>query len=400
MKKSVFSFLMMAASVVFAAEVVNIDESALAEDENLSFVSRRDSIPEDALDGTSDTYFEGYIQALVDMHFYEYKVVVLVKERTVWLANMPKNSLLKKSIVSFVKDVPGVDEVNIVDGVPPKEVEKLEKYVNRPQLKGIWFPQSTDLYPPMLANPRAVLYSIEYRWKDDIVGDNAVQVSLGDDFPFYRWLGVWPWGGDLQIGIEACAWSVFDMDPKPEITKGTALVNTDFYVGIPLVYAVNQWAHRFRIYHISSHLGDEFLVNHPGYDRLNPSYEAIDYFISYQGTHAFRVYLGPGFILHSDNSFPMKRLYVEYGGEVRFLGHKMLSQRLYGTFFAAVFFTNWQFRNWDLDGTYMIGYEWSKLQGIGRKARIVASYHHGFSEEGQFAKDRTSYGTCGLTYGF
>lgn len=399
MKKGIISFLVMVASVGFTATAVKCEETA--ENEGyLSYISRKDSIPEDSFYESTDAYFEGYVQALVDMHFYEYKVVVLVKEHNVWLANVPKNALLVKSIVSFVKDVPGVEEVNVIDGVPPKDIEKREKYVNRPVIDGIWFPQGTDLYPPMLANPRAVVYSLGYRWDDHVTADKVAQISLGDDFPFYRWLDVLPWHGDLQVGIETCIWSVFDLEPKPEITKGTALVNTDFYVGIPLVYAVNQWAHRLRIYHISSHLGDEFLVNHPGYNRENPSFEAIDYFVSYQGTHAFRVYVGPGFVLQSDKSFPMKRFYVEYGGEIRFLGHKMLKQRLYGTVFSAVYFRNWQYRHWNLDGTYMVGYEWSKLQGIGRKVRIFGSYHHGFSSEGQFSDEKTHYFNCGFTYGF
>jgi hypothetical protein len=378
----------------------SIFSSEFNEDECISGLSRSNNIPEESINGASDPYFEGYIQALVDMHFYEYKVVVLVKDHTVWLANVPKNKLLAKSIISFVKDVPGVKKVKVLDGVPPKDIIEREKYVNRPRVSGIWFPQSTQLYQTMIANPRSVIYGIGYRGGDKVIGKTVIYVSLGDDFPIFRWIDVFSWQGDLQISIEAGIWSVFDMKPSPNINGGTALVNTDFYCGIPITYAVNKWAFRFRVYHQSSHLGDEFLVNHPGFNRLNPSFEAIDFFTSCQATDAIRIYAGPGFIIHSDSGYFLDRWYVEYGGEARFWGRKIDYHKLYGNFIIGFYLRNWQYLHWDIDGTYVAGYEISKLQGIGRKIRILASYHHGFSLEGQFSKQRTSYGTIGFAYGF
>jgi hypothetical protein len=408
----IFGFSLLFSSAVleeFSTEAGEETASEQQESDNcVTYVTRSDGIPEESIIGASDPYFEGYIQALVDMHFFEYRVIVLVKDHTVWLANMPKNAMLSKSIVSFIKDIPGVEDVKIVNGMPPKQIAEREKYVNRPQVGGIWFPQVTELYLPMIADPRCVTYSICYRGGDKVIGKEVIAVSLGDDFPIFRWLDVGRFHGDLQIGIEACVWSVFNMCPHHRRDKGTALANSDYYVGIPLSYAANKWSYRFRAYHISSHLGDEFLVNHPVYVmrthpkkiRKNPSYEAVDLFVSFQASQAFRLYVGAGAILHSDDSFPMDHCYIEYGGEARFFGTRMYYHRLYGTFFAAVFFSNWQYRNWDIDATYMAGYEWSKLQGIGRKIRLLTSYHHGFSEEGQFSKKRTKYGTVGFAYGF
>ena len=165
-------------------------------------------------------------------------------------------------------------------------------------------------------------------------------------------------------------------------------------------YAFDKWAFRFRIYHVSSHLGDEFLVHNPGIVRVNPSMEAIDFFVSYQVNSAIRLYIGPGWVFHSDRTFPIKPpLYLEYGGEWRFLGHRSLYHRLYGTMFIAIYLRHWQVNHWRIDGTYMGGYELSKLQGVGRKMRLFVSYHHGYSE-GQFFKDRTSYTSFGLSWGF
>lgn len=382
-----FSFLFL--NLTFANE--NQEDVAL---------NRSDNIPQESLDGADDQYFEGYLQALVDMHFYEYKVVVLVKDRNVWLANMPKNEMIAKSISSFLRDVPGVKRVAVINGVPPKEMKEREKYVNRPKASGLWFPQTTALFQPMIANPRQVIYSIGYRGNDKVAGRTAVAVSLGDDFPIFRWLDIFRWHGDLQIGIESGIWSVFNMNPSPNIGGGTALFNTDYYVGIPLVYAVNKWAWRFRLYHISSHLGDEFLVNHPGFDRKNPSFESFDVFLSYQAMEALRFYGGAGYIIHSDHTFKMKHYYLEYGFEAHFLGSKIYYHNLFGTFFFATYWRNWQLNDMNFDGTYLFGYEWSKLQGIGRKIRAYAGYHHGFSPDGQFMNQRTNYWMISFAYGF
>jgi hypothetical protein len=361
-------------------------------------LTRGDSIPIDTEKAT-DAYFEGYVQALIDMHYAEYRVVVISKNKNIWLANLPKNELLSKSIIQFVKDVPGVKEVHVLNGVPPENEELREKYVERPQINGIWFPQMTELFQPIIGSPRVISYTLGYRSGDDVIGTKCVDISLGDDFPIYRWLDVLG-GGDLQIGIEAGIWTVFNMDPHPDIAGGTELVNTDYYGGIPITYARNKWSFRLRGYHISSHLGDEFLINHPGFDRVNPSNEVVDFFISYQAKEAIRLYVGPGYIVHSDNSFPWKPLFIEYGTEVRFLGTKFIKQRLYGTLYLTLHFRNMQELDWNFDGTYRGGYEFSKLQGIGRKFRFYVEYHHGYSYEGQFSKMRDHYMEYNISYGF
>ncbi len=385
------------------ALILSLVSAAFAEDrsEEVAVVlTRTDSIPEDSVIDTTDSYFEGYLQSLVDTHFSEFRVIVLVKNKNVWIANMPKNSVHSSAIVSFLKDVPGVKEVHVLEGVPTEDLQMQMKYINRPQIKGIWFPQMTELFQPLVGSPRQVCYTVGYRSGDRVVGCKAVDVSLGDDFGLYRWLDVM-WHGDFQISIEACMWSVFNMDPGPlNIPGGAELVNSDFYVGVPLTYAKNRWSLRFRGYHVSSHLGDEFLVNHPDFHRVNPSNEAIDFFASYQANDIVRVYGGVGAIVHSDESFPWKPMYVEYGTEVRFLGTKFHKQRLYGTVFIAMDWQNFQEQHWNFNGTYKAGYEFSKLQGIGRKLRGYIEYHHGYSYEGQFSKMRTHYFEYNISYGF
>lgn len=367
-------------------------------------LTRADSLPVESFEDATDPYLEGYIQALIDIHFYEYRVIVTVKDHTVYLFNLPKNELVANSIVNFVRDLPGVKDVQERKELPVEELKAREKYVEQPRVDGIWFPQSTVLFAPLVADPREPVYSAALRFGDKVIGQIVAAVSLGDDFPIFRWRNVLPWHGDMQLGVQAGVWTVFNYwhVPKTYDHESCELVNADYMACIPLTYAVDRWSFRLRVYHISSHLGDEYLVNRPDrlYHRKNPSMEAIDFFSSYQFSRHLRGYFGPGVVFHSDRTFPIKPIYVEYGMELRVLGKKLYYHRLYGTPFLAIHLENWQQRDWNLDMTVKLGYEISKMQGVGRKMRLYVDYHHGYSYEGQFFNERTEYGEFGFSWGF
>ncbi len=369
-----------------------------------TLLGRVDAVSQEILDHSTDEYLEGYIQALVDMHFYENKVLVGVKNGEVYLSNLPKNELLANSIISFVTDLARVKSVEVNKDSISEQIELKKKYLERPRVVGVWFPQSTVLFPPLIADPRNPTNSVAYRFGDQVVGKSAVAVSIGDDFPIFRWKDILKWHGDMQIGIQGAVWAVFNYDniPNNNSNNFSELVNADYYVGIPLTYAFDRWAFRLRVYHISGHLGDEFIVDHPEYVylRVNPSYEAIDFFASYQFSGSFRGYFGPGVIPHSDPTFKLKPLYLQYGLELRLFGRKRPYHGLYETPFFAMHLANYQQHHWTLDATFMLGYEWSKLQGSGRKARVFLEYHQGFSYEGQFFNERTKYGQVGFSWGW
>lgn len=363
---------------------------------------RKEALPRDHCEEMTDSFMQGYIQALIDAHYYEHRVRVSVVDDKVYLAHLPNNDLLSSSIVAFVRDIPGVCEVIVVDCLPCPRCEEKERMVERSQVCGVWFPQATVLFSPLVAAPREVRYSAAFRYGDKVIGRYVANVALGDDFPIFRWKNVFRWCGDLQFSVAAGIWAVFNFEDVNHNDELSELVNTDYYLGIPFTYAFDRWSFRLRIYHISSHLGDEWLVNHPEklVKRKNPSFEAIDFFASYQVSKNIRLYIGPGVVIHSDDSFPMKTGYIEYGAEFRFMGCKLPYHQLYGTPFLAAHFENWQVRHWGLDTTVMLGYEWSKLQGIGRKMRIYIDGHKGFSSEGQFFKKHTQYAEIGLSWGF
>lgn len=366
---------------------------------------RCDTIRKDHPYVIDEKFLQGYVQALVDIHFDELCVNVRVQGCTVYLSNVPLDRQLRRALIKFVRDFPFVRKVCVesYSGIINAQERSMARHCCCSD--GIWFPQSTELFPTLVADPRQPMFSGSYRFDDRILGSRIGQAAYGDDFPIYRWLNICLFGvlGDLQVGTQAGVWAVFkfaDDRIKRETGDTVALMNTDFWVGLPIAFASGCWAFRLRGYHESSHLGDEFLVATPGIIRVNPSREAIDFFVAYFLGDAIMLFGGVGNNIRSDPSFHIAPWYVEYGFELRILGRRMRQQCLYFQPFLATYFRNWQDWQWRFDATYRLGWEWSKLQGIGRKNRTYIEWHDGYSLDGQFSKFRTWFFAIATSWGF
>lgn len=262
---------------------------------------------------------------------------------------------------------------------------------------GFWLPEDPVLFRPFVADPRQVTYSVGWRFNDQALTKNVIDVSYGDNLAFYRWVNVWPWCGDLQIELEGALWAVFD-----PCTESAPLMNADYYVGVPITYAIDYWQFRLRGYHISSHIGDEFLINHPGFDRRNPSAEYLDFSISHDLTDNIRLYGVVGWVMQQDASFHMGRWYVWAGTEIRMpeFGFISCKDLLFGQPYLGMHFrANPDFKK-HVDATYVIGYEFGKYVGLERRLRLFFEYHDGYSLEGQFCKIPTNYFSFRMSYGF
>lgn len=262
---------------------------------------------------------------------------------------------------------------------------------------GEWFPDQPVLFRQFMADPRALIYSVAWRFNDSALFKNIIPVSYYDTCALYKWYNVWPWQGVLQFEIEGCLWAVFE-----PLAPSSPLVNADYYVGFPFTYAIGPWAFRLRGYHISSHIGDEFLLQHPRFCRKNPSAEYVDFFISWDYTDEIRLYSGIGAVVANDVSFRQKRFYAEIGAEIRMmkLGFVDCRQRVYGAPIFGMHFRHKQHYGNSVDSTFILGYEFGKLTGEYKRLRLFFEYHDGFSSEGQFARLKSKYFAIKLTYGY
>lgn len=344
-----------------------------------------------------DTYLEAYLQGCLDSKFPESGTVVTVRNGDVILSKLPEDKDRADRIEAYVQNFVAnslkhdVTGLNVVREYSANDKTALKSAWHN----GMWLPQSTILYPAEVANPRQVSYSGGIRLRDSVTGHASTPVTFGDQFPLYRWsnIDVFSVKGDLQVEIEGAVFAVFD-----QTEYSSPLINADYYVAVPLTYAYDKWAHRLRLYHISSHLGDEYMCRKYHAKRLNKSFEALDYSAAYNITKNIRVYGTAGSIAHSDSEMHLKPLYVQYGMEVRVGRHEW--KQLYGTPYLAMHFENWQDSEWKMDATFAVGYEWGKLNGLGKRIRVSCEYHSGYCEEGQFTRIRDDYLQFRLSYGF
>lgn len=95
------------------------------------------------------------------------------------------------------------------------------------------------------------------------------------------------------------------------------LINADYVVGIPVSWRSGLFSTRLRLYHQSSHLGDEFLLANPGVNRVDLSFEAVEAILSLDAPGGWgRVYAGGSYLVHREPA-ALERSGVQWGLELR-----------------------------------------------------------------------------------
>ncbi|MFA7386764.1 MAG: DUF1207 domain-containing protein, partial [Thiohalobacteraceae bacterium] len=240
-----------------------------------------------------------------------------------------------------------------------------------------------ELFKPLIADPRQPQFSMKYHRYNARESFNAASVSFGDYFGFAsRALEEY---GVSQIGLQGAVFALFNLD-----APSFDLVNADYWIGIPISYRRGPWSFLARIYHQSSHLGDEFLLGNPDIERINLSYEDLEVLASYEHKR-WRFYGGGGVILHSEPD--LDPLHAQVGAEYR-------EPDFFRTF-DLVAATDWQAeqeQSWHPNQSYQVGFAFSSREG--REVRLMLEHFRGFSPNGQFFDERLRYSGLGLYFDF
>jgi hypothetical protein len=109
-----------------------------------------------------------------------------------------------------------------------------------------------------------------------------------------------------QIDIEGAG------QPRLDIEEDRDVDSADFRFGVPITYGT-EW-HQFKLayYHLSSHLGDEFLLKHMGFNRLNYSRDVLVFAYSINPTPKLRFYAEAGWAFFRDVAGPWE---FQFGAE-------------------------------------------------------------------------------------
>jgi hypothetical protein len=150
----------------------------------------------------------------------------------------------------------------------------------------------------------------------------------------------------------------------------------DFRAGAPLTFGVGPHQTKLAYYHLSSHLGDEYLLKHPTVTRFNYSRDVIVLGQSYYATDDLRLYAEAGWAFYSD-----------VAGEWEFQFGIDYSPLVYngfrGTPFAAI---NGHLREEvDFSGNLVVqaGWQW-RSAASGHLVRFGVEYFNGLSDQFSF----------------
>jgi len=251
-----------------------------------------------------------------------------------------------------------------------------------------------NLFKPLLADPRWSRFSAAYHRynRGDFVGRDIASVSFGETIPLYRGtFGLVPQpAGRSEVGIQAGVFSDFNLD-----APSSDLINTDFIVSLYASARAGNFSAFGRLFHQSSHLGDEFLLQ-TLLERVNVSYEGVDLKLSYELPLGVRLYGGGGGLLHREPD-SLKTWSAHYGIEFR---------SPWRVAFAAMRpvlgadFKNFEQNNWRTDISARAGFQFDNMRITGRNVQLLAEYFNGYSPSGQFYIDKIEYFGVGLHFHF
>ena len=339
-----------------------------------------------------DDFIRGYATAVVALNYPEGVESIRVDGGMVYLQAESLSEEEKAHLHKMLSDVNGVLGVEFVPqskttearSVPKKEIkEAAEPREHLPMI----LPQS-QLFQPLLADPRWPHFSASFqRYIDDDQLGNVASTNFGESIGLYRLRG--PLQSTIQIGIQAGVFSIFDLD-----SQSFDLINADYMVGIPLTLKKGNFSNMTRIFHQSSHLGDEYLLRGQTDERINLSYESVNSLFSYHLPAEFRIYAGGGYIFHKDPS-DLDPWSVQTGLEFRspIVWLKGALRPVFG-----VDVQNRQESNWDADVSARAGIQFENPDFLSRKLQLLFEYYNGKSPNGQFYERNIEFFGIGLHF--
>lgn len=215
-----------------------------------------------------------------------------------------------------------------------------------------WMPEG-ELYRSYFASNREVRLGIHFVHEEKM-GKNYWDPILGGKIPLVRFGNqsrLYPEG--FQLDLEGAALARLTLDEARDIH------GTDYRFGIPLAYRKGHFEWKLGYYHISSHMGDEWIVEHYKETgevfRRNYVRDCIMFGIAYRPDANWRFYFGGDYGFYTkDGAEPWQ---IEAGAEYS----PILLPGVHGSPFAAVHF-NWNQENdWNTYVAFEAGWQWKTL---------------------------------------
>lgn len=337
-----------------------------------------------------DSYLAGYASAVLERELGwapgDFKVQV--QHGLVTLQLYRGDDEKEREAERVLHDLPGMEGLNVVRS--PAAPTKADEVVAETLGVG---PESVTLpagdpFWPLIADPKEPHFFVSarrYETASDTV--NIAAVGYGESFGLYRREGVRR-GDALQVSVAGGLFAQFNLD-----APSFDLINADYMIGIPITYRRGDFSTRLRLYHQSSHLGDEYLLN-TNPNRVNLSYESLEAIVSYDWDR-WRGYGGGEYLVHREPS-DLKPAMLHAGLEFRGITPVFATGRWIG----GLDLKSYAEHDWAVNASLKVGWEFGKPGPGRRHLRWLFDAYNGYSPHGQFYIDRIHYLGTSISFGF
>ena len=191
----------------------------------------------------------------------------------------------------------------------------------------------------------------------------------------------------FELDFEGAA--MLRQDPDEELD----VVSVDFRAGVPLTFGIGRYQTKLAYYHLSSHLGDEFMIKNPTFPRINFSRDVLVWGHSYNLTDELRAYFEAGWAFYADGG--SKPWELQFGMEYA----PSAPTGSQGAPFLAVNGHLRQELNYSGNLVAEAGWAWRGKVG-GPLMRVGVVYYNGMSPQYEFYKEFEQQIGLGLWYDF
>lgn len=336
-----------------------------------------------------DAWLEGYATAVLERDLGLTIPSLRAREGVLTLSATELGTADRARVLAALGAIPGVTRVDIVEAplpaAPVAAPGERPPRVSVAEHMGL-LPGGT-LFRPLIADPRWPHFAASYQgYLRDRQLDDVAAVSFGETITLFRGRAR---EAGWEVGIQAGVFAVFDLD-----AESMDLVNADYLLALPLSGRYGGVSAMFRLFHQSSHLGDEFLLR-TNPERINLSYESVDLKVSYDVTDALRLYGGGGYLFHQEPA-SLDPWSIQYG--VEFISPWPGRQARWRPI-AAADLQHREENAWSLDLSLRAGIQLDSVLAS-RNLQILLEYFKGRSPNGQFYKEKIEYLGLGAHFHF
>ena len=254
----------------------------------------------------------------------------------------------------------------------------------------VQFAPDRDLYRTYLADPRQSKSGskVQYSLRRDSESNNVkIENVLGGHRPLVGWTDAAHPDQEMQLQIEAAVFSRFDISEQWDMDAA------DYRFGFPFLFRSGDVILKVHPYHITSHLGDEYISRE---DAKRDSYHLNELAVgvSWPFNSPIRVYGELGIAMYAGPETDSGRAQV---------GAEWIFEPLGKSRVAPFVALDLQTRNeidWSWNATAMTGLMLMPKSGSGNGLRGTLEYYRGNDAQTQFKGEREHYVALGFAADF